>query len=102
MRDYIQSISAACDAITTDASITQALINSTDATSKSGHLMQFIVQTIETIKQQVKLVKRRLPQNASVTKYNLSQKTLLNLCDLSESLKKVKGVMYLMGNKQSN
>lgn len=94
VRDYIQAISAACDAISTDANITQTLIDGGDATSESGLLMQFIVQNMETIKQQVKLVKRRLPQDASVTKCNLSPKTLLNLRAISESLNKVMNVLY--------
>lgn len=99
VRDYIQAISAACDAIATDASITQALINGGDATSESGLLMQFIVQNVETIKQQVKLVKRRLPQDASVIKCNLSPKTLLNLRAISESLNKVMNVLYIVSKQ---
>uniref|UniRef100_A0A336KRA6 Dynactin subunit 1 n=1 Tax=Culicoides sonorensis TaxID=179676 RepID=A0A336KRA6_CULSO len=99
VRDYIQAISAACDAITTDASITQALIDGADATSESGLLMQFIVQNIETIKQQLKLVKRRLPQDANVTKCNLSPKTLQNLKSLSECLNKVMSVLYIVSKQ---
>lgn len=99
VRDYIQAISAACDAIATDANITQALINGADATSESGLLMQFIVQNVETIKQQVKLVKRRLPQDASVIKCNLSPKTLLNLRAISESLNKVMNLLYLVSKQ---
>lgn len=96
VRDYISAISAACDAIGTDASMIQSLITGVDATSESGLLMQFIVQNIETVRQQIKLVKRRMPQDASIIKCNLSPMTLQNLRAISESLHKVMNVLFLV------
>lgn len=62
VRDGNAAILAACDAINTDASIIQAIIKDGDETSDSGLLMQYIIQNSESIKQQLKLIKRRLPQ----------------------------------------
>lgn len=66
-----------------------------DETSDSGLLLQFIIQNTESIKQQLKLVKRRLPQDASITKCNLSSKTLHNLRKSVELLNKVMSLIYL-------
>lgn len=95
VRDNVASIGAACDSISTDAGIIQTLIKGGDETSDSGLLMQYIIQNIETIKQQLKLIKRRLPQDITITKCNLSAKTILNLKQTSESLGKAMSVMFI-------
>lgn len=95
VRDCVASIGAACDSISTDSSIIQALIKGGDETSDSGLLMQYIIQNVETSRQQLKLIKRRLPQDQSITKCQLSQNTISNLKQTSENLGKAMLVMYL-------
>ncbi|XP_058447001.1 dynactin subunit 1 isoform X2 [Malaya genurostris] len=94
VRDCTASISAACDSISTDATVMKTLIQGGDETSDSGLLMQYIVQNVESVKQQLKLVKRRLPQDVSVTKCSLSMNTLQNLKKTTESLNKLMNVMF--------
>lgn len=65
-----------------------------DETSDSGLLMQYINQNVETIRQQVKLVKRRLPHDVSVTKCSLSAKTIQNLRQVVENLNKLMSLMF--------
>lgn len=99
VRDYIAAIAAAADAVGTDAIIIQNLIKGGDETSESGLLMQYINQIIEQIKQQIKLVKRRLPQDAAITKISLSQKTLQNLKITSDGLAKIMNVLSLVSKE---
>ncbi|EDS39730.1 150 kDa dynein-associated polypeptide [Culex quinquefasciatus] len=99
VRDCTASISAACDSITTDAAVIRTMIKGGDETSDSGLLLQYIVQNVEAVKQQLKLIKRRLPQDASITKCNLSPNTLQNLKKTAESLNKLMSVLFY-GAKQ--
>uniref|UniRef100_U5EZ92 Dynactin subunit 1 n=1 Tax=Corethrella appendiculata TaxID=1370023 RepID=U5EZ92_9DIPT len=99
VRDCTQSIVAACESINTDALIIQTLIKPGDETSDSGLLMQYIVQNMESIKQQMKLVKRRLPQDVSVIKCNLSMNTIQNLKKTAEQLNKVMTVMFYVAKQ---
>ena len=62
VKDCIASIGAACDSINTDAGVIQTMIVGGDETSESGLLMQYVIQNMETVKQQLKMIKRRLPQ----------------------------------------
>lgn len=50
---------------------------------------------METVRQQLKLIKRRLPQDNSITKCNLSSEMLSNLKHTVESLSKLMGLMSL-------
>ncbi|XP_065076699.1 dynactin subunit 1 isoform X3 [Ochlerotatus camptorhynchus] len=94
VRDCTASISAACDSISTDAVLMKTLIQGGDETSDSGLLMQYITQNVDSVKQQLKLVKRRLPQDVSVTKCNLSMNTLQNLKKTAEALNKLMSAMF--------
>ncbi|XP_055613373.1 dynactin subunit 1 isoform X2 [Uranotaenia lowii] len=94
VRDCTASISAACDSIWTDSHVIKTLIKGGDETSDSGLLMQYIVQNVESVKQQLKLIKRRLPQDVAVTKCNLSMNTLQNLKKTAEALNKLMSVMF--------
>jgi dynactin 1 len=58
--------------------------------------MQYVIQTVDTIKQQLKLVKRRLPQDISITKCKLSQNTLQNLKVTVEALNKIMSVLFMV------
>ncbi|XP_050068191.1 dynactin subunit 1 isoform X2 [Anopheles maculipalpis] len=94
VRDCTASIGAACDSIANDSNIIKILIKPGDETSDSGLLLQYILQNVENIRQQLKLVKRRLPQDVAITKCNLSMNTLLNLKRTAEALNKVMSVLF--------
>lgn len=95
VRDCIGSIHTACDSIETSSAIIRALIQGGDETSESGLLLQLVIQTSENIRQQLKLVKRRLPQDISITKCNLSMNTLQNLKTTVDNLSKLLSLMHL-------
>lgn len=94
VRDCVASLGTACDSISTDASTIQALIKGGDETSDSGLLMQYIIQTSENVRQQLKLIKRRLPQDTHVIKCGISMKTLQNLRQTSEHMSKALAVLH--------
>ncbi|XP_052889925.1 dynactin subunit 1 isoform X1 [Anopheles moucheti] len=94
VRDCTASIGAACDSIANDSNIVKILIKPGDETSDSGLLLQYILQNVENIRQQLKLVKRRLPQDIAITKCNLSMNTLRNLKRTAEALNKVMSVLF--------
>ncbi|XP_041766748.1 dynactin subunit 1 isoform X2 [Anopheles merus] len=94
VRDCTASIGAACDSIANDSNIIKILIKPGDETSDSGLLLQYILQNVENIRQQLKLVKRRLPQDVAITKCNLSMNTLRNLKRTAEALNKVMSVLF--------
>lgn len=56
--------------------------------------MQYINQNVENIRQQVKLIKRRLPHDASVTKCNLAAKTIQTLRQTVENFNKLMFLMF--------
>lgn len=95
VRDCIASITTACESIETDSAIVRGLIKGGDETSESGLLLQFIIQTSENVKQQMKLIKRRLPQDISITKCNLSANTLQNLRQTADALSRLLNLMFL-------
>lgn len=89
VRDMVSSIHSACDCISTDSSMVQALIKGGDETSESGLLLQYALQNAESIRQQLKLIKRRLPQDSAVIRCGLSDKTIATLRQTNEQLGKV-------------
>ncbi|KAG5677570.1 hypothetical protein PVAND_007319 [Polypedilum vanderplanki] len=95
IRDCIAAIQTACDSIETNSAMIRALIQGGDETSESGLLLQFVIQTSENIRQQLKLIKRRLPQDVSITKCNISSNTLQNLKTTVENLSKLLSLMHL-------
>lgn len=56
--------------------------------------MQYINQNVDSIRQQLKLVKRRLPHDVSVTKCNLAAKTMQNLRQIVENFQKLMFLMF--------
>lgn len=94
VRDCTASISAACDSISTDSIVIKTLIQGGDETSDSGLLLQYIIQNVDAVRQQLKLIKRRLPQDITVTKCNVSMNTLQNLKKTAELLNKLMSVMF--------
>lgn len=95
LRDCTASMTSACDSIITDSLRIQALIQGGDETSESGILMQFVVQNGESLKQHLKMVKRRLPQDKNIIKIGLSEKTLANLRQTTDLFGKSMSAMVL-------
>lgn len=84
--DAMSSIQPACDSVAADNTILQTLI--AGETSDLSLLLQFISQSIESIRQQMKLVKRRLPQGSSM-KFDLSEKMVACIRQTNEQLGKI-------------
>lgn len=95
VRDCVTSIQSACDSISTDSAIMQALIQGGDETSESGILLQYVLQTTESIRQQLKLIKRRLPQDSTIIKCGLSAKTIAMLRQTNEQLGKAMTTLFI-------
>lgn len=94
LRDCTASMTSACDSVHTDSQLMQALIRPGDETSESGILLQFVVQNADSLKQQLKLIKRRLPQDAAIITCGLSEKTFANLRHTTETLGKCMSAMH--------
>lgn len=95
VRDYTASILSACESISTDASLVQSLIKGGDETSESALLLQYCIANTESIKQQLKLIKRRLPTDTNVVKCCLSQKTIANLKQISDQFGKALNSLFI-------
>lgn len=95
VRDCVSSIQAACDSIHTDAAMMQAVIKGGDETSESGLLLQYVLQNAESVRQQLKLIKRRLPQDSSIVKCGLSPKTIQTLRQTNEQLGKAMTALFI-------
>lgn len=95
VRDSVLSIQSACDSISTDSSMMQAVIKGGDETSDSGLLLQYVVQNAESIRQQLKLIKRRLPQDSTIIKCGLSAKTISMLRQTNEQLGKAMTALFI-------
>lgn len=94
LRDCTASMTSACDSLNTDSRLILALIASSDDTSESGLLLQFVVQNADNLKQQLKLIKRRLPQDASIITCGLSENLFTNLRLTTETLGKSMAAMH--------
>ncbi|XP_031635957.1 dynactin subunit 1 isoform X2 [Contarinia nasturtii] len=94
VRDSVSSIQSACDSITTDSAMIQSVIKGGDETSESGLLLQYALQNADSIRQQLKLIKRRLPQDSSVIRCGLSDKTILTIRQTNEQLGKVMNTLF--------
>lgn len=75
------------------------MIKGGDETSESGLLLQYVIQNTESIRQQLKLVKRRLPQDPSIIKCNLSAKKIENLRTTGDNLRKIMTVLYYVSKQ---
>lgn len=96
LRDSISAINSACEAILTDANTSRCIIGGGNETSTDLILLiQFIIENTEVIKQQVKLVKRRIPQDPHVIKCGMQQKTLDNIKNITGSLSKIMSSLHL-------
>lgn len=95
VRDCVESIQCACDSINTDSAIIQTLIQPGEETSDTGLLLQYALQNSDAVRQQLKLIKRRLPQDQNIIKCNLSQKTISTIRQTNENLGKVMAALYI-------
>lgn len=95
VRDTVASIQSACDSITTDCSMITSVIKGGDETSESGLLLQYALQNADSIRQQLKLIKRRLPQDTSIIRCGLSDKTIATLRQTLEQLGKVMHALFV-------
>lgn len=94
VRDSVSSIQSACDSISTDSAMIQSVIKGGDETSESGLLLQYALQNAESIRQQLKLIKRRLPQDSSIIRCGLSDKTISTIRQTNEQLGKVMNTLF--------
>lgn len=95
VRDCVTSIQCACDSINTDSAIIQTLIKPGDETSEIGLLLQYALENSEAVRQQLKLVKRRLPQDSNIIKCGLSQKTIATIRQTNDALGKVMTALFI-------
>jgi dynactin 1 len=76
--DNVKSLVSACDGFTTDSMVIRNLIETSNV-GDIGLLSQHIITTAEQLQQQLKLVKRRLPPDASVANIGLNKEVAENL-----------------------
>lgn len=95
VRDCVASIQSACDSINTDSAIMQALIQPGDETSDTGLLLQYVLQNSDAMRQQLKLIKRRLPQDSAIIKCGLSPKTIATIRQTNENLGKAMTSLFV-------
>lgn len=95
IRDCVTSIQCASDSINVDSAIIRTLIKPGDETSDIGILLQYILDNSEGVSQHLKLIKRRLPQDANIIKCGLSQNTISTLRQTNDALSKVMNVLFI-------
>nr|XP_014088318.2 dynactin subunit 1 [Bactrocera oleae]XP_036216315.1 dynactin subunit 1 [Bactrocera oleae]XP_036216317.1 dynactin subunit 1 [Bactrocera oleae] len=95
IRDCVAALSSSCESILNDVTIARTIVREGGDTSDSMLLMQYLNEQTEAIKQQVKLIKRRLPQDVHVIKCGISPLKLEAMRQLSHSLTRVMSVMHL-------
>ncbi|KAL5289889.1 DCTN1 family protein [Megaselia abdita] len=90
LRDSTAAINSSCEAILTDGNSSRCIIGGGNETSTDLILLiQYIIENTESIKQQVKLIKRRIPQDSSVVKCGMPKRTLENLRNVTGNLSKI-------------
>ncbi|XP_005183529.1 dynactin subunit 1 [Musca domestica] len=100
VRDSVAAIQSACESVLTDTGIAKVILRQEGSTSDAALLLQFLGDNIESIKQQVKLIKRRLPQDLHVVKCGISQTKLEFMRQLTHALSRIMSALHL-ANKQS-
>lgn len=94
VRDIVLSMQSICDSVYIDSTIMQSVIQGGDETSESGLLLQYALQNADSMRQQLKLIKRRLPQDAAINKCGLSDKTIATIRHTNEQLGKVMTTLF--------
>ncbi|GBP17423.1 Dynactin subunit 1 [Eumeta japonica] len=100
IRDCVAAIQSACESVLNDTAIARAILRQEGSTSDADLLMQFLADNVESIKQQVKLIKRRLPQDMHVIKCGISPRKLEAMRSLTQQLSRIMSALH-QGNKQS-
>ncbi|EDV96654.1 dynactin subunit 1 [Drosophila grimshawi] len=95
IRDCVASLGAACESILNDTAIAKVIIQEAGATSDSMLLIQFLNEHMESIKQQVKLIKRRLPNDQHVIKCGLSPHKMDAMRALAQHISRIMSAMHL-------
>ncbi|XP_054732491.1 dynactin subunit 1 [Anastrepha obliqua] len=94
IRDCVAALGSACESILNDVTIGRTIIREGGETSDSILLMQYLNEQTEAIKQQVKLIKRRLPQDQHVIKCGISPLKLEAMRQITQSLSRIMSVMH--------
>lgn len=100
VRDCVAAIQSACESVLTDTAIVRAILRQEGSTSDAALLMQFLADNVESVKQQVKLIKRRLPQDLHVIKCGIAPTKLEFMRQLAHALSRIMSALHL-ANKQS-
>lgn len=100
IRDCVASLGAACESILSDTAIAKVIIQEAGATSDSVLLIQFLNENMESVRQQVKLIKRRLPSDQHVIKSGLSQHKVEAMRGLAQNISRIMSAMH-QATKQS-
>ncbi|XP_055856835.1 dynactin subunit 1 [Episyrphus balteatus] len=95
IRDCVASLGSACDSILTDASMIRAIIRETTDTSDTILLMQYVIENADSVKQNIKLIKRRLPQDLHVVKCNISPHKIETMRTITGSLSKIMSALHI-------
>ncbi|XP_017488856.1 PREDICTED: dynactin subunit 1 [Rhagoletis zephyria] len=95
IRDCVAALGSACESILNDVTIARAIVREGGETSDSMLLMQYLNEQTEAVKQQVKLIKRRLPQDQHVIKCGISPLKLEAMRQITQSLSRIMSVMHL-------
>ncbi|KAH8268775.1 hypothetical protein KR018_006139 [Drosophila ironensis] len=94
IRDCVASLGAACESILSDTAIAKVIIQEAGATSDSVLLIQFLNESMESLRQQVKLIKRRLPSEQHVVKSGLSEHKVEAMRALAQNISRIMSAMH--------
>lgn len=100
VRDCVAAIQSACESVLNDTSVVKAILRQEGSTSDAALLMQFLGDNVESIKQQVKLIRRRLPQDLNVIKCGIAPQKLDSMKQLTNALSRIMSALH-QANKQS-
>ncbi|KAL9911330.1 dynactin subunit 1 isoform 1-T2 [Glossina fuscipes fuscipes] len=100
IRDCVAALASACDSISNDTAVAKAILSAESGRSDAASLMEFLADNVESIKQQVKLIRRRLPQDLQITKCGISVRRLDAMRQLTHALSRIMSALH-QGIKQS-
>lgn len=95
IRDCVAAIGVACDSISTDISVICTILKKDNDSNDTILLIQYITDNIETIKQQIKLIKRRLPHDQNVVKCGISAHKLDSIRHLIQNISRVMASIHI-------
>nr|CAD7454518.1 unnamed protein product [Timema tahoe] len=94
--DTARALSAACDSIRTDALAVRALIQIGQEGGDMGLLMQHLVTATETIQQQLKVIRRRIPQDRNIAQLGFSEELPNILQQCSQHAAKIMKTLQML------